>query len=141
MEVLEAKGLKKYDVLGKSDPFVELSTMPQSKEKTSVRKKTLTPTWNETKHVLVQVIGAAIIAAVSFRGNVLTSFRFFAMQEPRTQFLRVEMFDHDTFQPKVTGHHCPSSVEECDWESASPLCCEDPAAHHAHMDLVRCRSC
>lgn len=55
VEVIEAKGLKKYDVLGKSDPFIELSTQPLSKEKTSVKKKTLTPTWNETKHVLVQV--------------------------------------------------------------------------------------
>lgn len=72
--VIEAHGLKKYDVMGKSDPFLELSTLPQSKEKTSVKKKTVTPTWNETKHVLVQ--------------------------EPRTQFLRVEMFDHDVFQPK-----------------------------------------
>jgi len=74
VEVVEARGLKKYDVMGKSDPFIELSTLPQSREKTSVKKKTLTPTWNETKHVLVQ--------------------------EPRTQFLRVEMFDHDLFQPK-----------------------------------------
>jgi hypothetical protein len=74
VEVIEARGLKKYDVLGKSDPFVELSTLPLAKEKTSVKKKTLHPTWNETKHVLVQ--------------------------EPSTQFLRVEMFDHDLFQPK-----------------------------------------
>jgi hypothetical protein len=74
VEVLEARGLKKYDILGKSDPFIELSTQPLSKEKTSVKKKTLTPHWNETKHVLVQ--------------------------EPSTQFLRVEMYDHDLFQPK-----------------------------------------
>ncbi len=76
MEVVEAKGLKKYDVLGKSDPFIELSTMPQSKEKTSVKKKTLTPTWNETKYVLVQVRGATTIDAVSFRGHILTSLHF-----------------------------------------------------------------
>jgi C2 domain len=55
VEVLEARGLKKYDILGKSDPFIELSTQPLTKEKTSVKKKTLTPHWNETKHVLVQV--------------------------------------------------------------------------------------
>lgn len=55
VEVIEARGLKKYDVLGKSDPFIELSTQPLSKEKTAVKKKTLTPSWNETKHVLVQV--------------------------------------------------------------------------------------
>lgn len=72
--VIEAHNLKKHDVMGKSDPFVELSTLPQCKTKTSVKKKTLTPTWNESLHVLVQ--------------------------EPRTQFLRVEMFDHDLFQPK-----------------------------------------
>ena len=55
VEVVEARGLKKYDILGKSDPFVELSTLPLSKEKTAVKKKTLTPAWHETKHVLVQV--------------------------------------------------------------------------------------
>lgn len=55
IEVIEARGLKKYDVLGKSDPFVELSTLPLAREKTTVKKKTLAPTWNETKHVLVQV--------------------------------------------------------------------------------------
>lgn len=55
IEVLEARGLKKYDILGKSDPFIELSTQPLTKEKTAVKKKTLTPHWNETKHVLVQV--------------------------------------------------------------------------------------
>jgi C2 domain len=60
IEVLEARGLKKYDILGKSDPFIELSTQPLTKEKTSVKKKTLTPHWNETKHVLVQVRPAVI---------------------------------------------------------------------------------
>jgi C2 domain len=60
IEVLEARGLKKYDILGKSDPFIELSTQPLSKEKTSVKKKTLMPHWNETKHVLVQVRPAVI---------------------------------------------------------------------------------
>ena len=55
VEVLEARGLKKYDLLGKSDPFVELSTQPLTKEKTSTKKKTLKPHWDETKHVLVQV--------------------------------------------------------------------------------------
>lgn len=29
-----------------------------------------------------------------------------AVQEPSTQFLRVEMFDHDLFQPKVRRTPC-----------------------------------
>lgn len=72
--VIEANKLAPKDLTGKSDPFVVISTLPQCKEKTSVQKKTLSPTWNETLHVLVQ--------------------------EPHTQFLRVEVFDHDNFQPK-----------------------------------------
>lgn len=61
---MEARGLRKYNALGKSDPFVELSTGLQNKQKTSVRRKTLTPVWNETKHLLVQVLGAVSMHAV-----------------------------------------------------------------------------
>ena len=129
IEVLEARGLKKYDILGKSDPFIELSTQPLSKEKTSVKKKTLTPHWNETKHVLVQV-RPAVIPPDAGLGVVMCwwlthadgtqkckttrlSSVCLATQEPSTQFLRVEMYDHDLFQPKVIAGllilmHCVS---------------------------------
>lgn len=133
IEVIEARGLKKYDVLGKSDPFVELSTIPLAREKTAVKKKTLAPTWNETKHVLVQVRckcwylsiacldapahtaswqcrSSATMASTAFpagqsviycSAQEVTPAVAAAVQEPSTQFLRVEMFDHDLFQPKV----------------------------------------
>lgn len=63
MVVIEAHNLKKHDVMGKSDPFVEISTLPQCKEKSSVEKKTLTPSWNESLHVLVQVLSPHACAA------------------------------------------------------------------------------
>ena len=44
--------------------------------RTKVMHKTLKPQWNEELHVLVQ--------------------------EPTTQLLRVEMFDHDLFNPKAS---------------------------------------
>ena len=57
--------------------------------RTKVMHKTLKPQWNEELHVLVQ--------------------------EPTTQLLRVEMFDHDLFNPKAspkipleTTGHCRS---------------------------------
>ena len=46
-----------------------------AQSRTKVAHKTLKPQWNEELHVLVQ--------------------------EPTTQLLRVEMFDHDTFNVKV----------------------------------------
>ena len=48
-----------------------------AQSRTKVAHKTLKPQWNEELHVLVQ--------------------------EPSTQLLRVEMFDHDIFNVKVRG--------------------------------------
>ena len=50
-------------------------TFRPMQSRTKVAHKTLKPQWNEELHVLVQ--------------------------EPTTQLLRVEMFDHDTFNVKV----------------------------------------
>ena len=47
------------------------------KVETKVAKKTLSPVWEETFHILVQ--------------------------EPETQMLKVEVFDHDTISLKVAG--------------------------------------
>jgi Ca2+-dependent lipid-binding protein len=79
--VEEAKDLKKMDLLGKSDPFVELSVLTSHKERTDIKKRTLTPTWNQRIRLLVQ--------------------------EPTTQSLRLQMFDHDVvhINPKEMVTH------------------------------------
>lgn len=79
------------DTLGKSDPFVEMWTTTEHVEKTTVKKRTLAPVWNETLFVLVQ--------------------------EPRTQSLRVEMFDWDAINLTVSEARHVSS------ESCWPLVC------------------
>lgn len=141
IEVLEARGLKKYDILGKSDPFIELSTQPLTKEKTAVKKKTLTPHWNETKHVLVQVRPAVVLAGrwppcshllavcICRSVDMLRSMRHgvsVVTQEPSTQFLRVEMYDHDLFQPKVNEDVTPVPSQPC-----QPACSASAGAHFA----------
>lgn len=72
--VLEAKDLHKQDIGGKADPFVQLQTRVQDLEQTEHKKNTLTPVWNERKWLMVQ--------------------------EPKTQPLRVEVFDWDRINAK-----------------------------------------
>jgi len=43
-----AKGLRKADFLGKSDPYVELTFLSQQLQKSTMKRQTLNPTWNET---------------------------------------------------------------------------------------------
>ena len=48
LNVVEARDIDKMDSIGKTDPYCEI-TFPGSKMvKTSVKKNTLTPNWNET---------------------------------------------------------------------------------------------
>ena len=54
IEVLTADGLPRMDRLGTSDPYVEVYTMSNVVEKTTVKKNTLTPRWNERLWLLVQ---------------------------------------------------------------------------------------
>ena len=78
--------------------------------RTKIAHKTLKPQWNEELHVLVQ--------------------------EPTTQLLRVEMFDHDTFNVKVgrTSGGCSHSHESVhdrssSWRTLSRTClCCPPTA-------------
>ncbi|KAK9808833.1 hypothetical protein WJX72_004641 [[Myrmecia] bisecta] len=72
--VVEADGLRKMDLVGKSDPFVELYTRPEQVEKTAHKKHTLEPQWDATFWLLVQ--------------------------EPKTQLLRLQVFDHDSVHVK-----------------------------------------
>ncbi|BDA44378.1 Synaptotagmin-5 [Coccomyxa sp. Obi] len=74
VHVAQARDLKKMDAIGKSDPFVELYTQPTAVAKTEVQKRNLTPKWEEDKWLLVQ--------------------------EPKTQILRAQVFDHDAINLK-----------------------------------------
>ena len=49
MTVVECKGLKKMDILGKSDPFVQILLIPGKhvEMKTKVIKKNLNPVFDE----------------------------------------------------------------------------------------------
>ena len=69
VEVLSASGLPKMDTLGSSDPYIEMYTVSTVVEKTSVKKNTLSPVWNERLWMLVQ--------------------------EPETQFAYITMHDVD----------------------------------------------
>jgi C2 domain len=73
--VIKGRDLKKADLLGKSDPFVEAYTTAEQVEKTSVKKRTLEPEWKETLFLLAQ--------------------------EPATQNLRVELYDWDAVHLSV----------------------------------------
>lgn len=55
VKVQQAKGLKKTDVFGQSDPFCELTTDGKHSVATKVIRKTLEPRWDETFWLLVQV--------------------------------------------------------------------------------------
>jgi len=69
VHVISAKGLKSFDTLtGKSDPFVELSTITDEVLTTKVIKNNLSPVWNEVKYLPVL---------------------------EKDQSLRLEMFDYD----------------------------------------------
>ncbi|KAK9868031.1 hypothetical protein WJX84_002145 [Apatococcus fuscideae] len=75
VSVLEGRNMRKMDTIGKSDPWVELYTQPTHKEKTTHKKNTLDPKWsNEDFWMLVQ--------------------------EPKTQMLRVQVFDRDNINLK-----------------------------------------
>jgi hypothetical protein len=74
LNIVQAADLPSADRNGKSDPFVEVSAQATAVHKTRVVKASLDPVWNETLHVLVQ--------------------------EPKTQAVRVEVFDHDVINVK-----------------------------------------
>lgn len=72
--VEEANSLRKTDMIGSSDPFVELCTDENHVVATKVQKDTLTPKWGETFWLLVQ--------------------------EPNSQEMRVTVYDKDFFSAK-----------------------------------------
>nr|GMC50115.1 synaptotagmin-3 isoform X1 [Ipomoea batatas] len=76
VKVIRAMKLLKMDLLGLSDPYVKLSLSGDRlpARKTSIKKKTLNPEWNET-------------------------FRL-AVKDPESQVLHIDVFDWD----KVGGH-------------------------------------
>lgn len=54
VDVISATDIPRMDTLGKTDAYVEMYTMPHLIEKTSVKKNTLMPVWNERLWMLVQ---------------------------------------------------------------------------------------
>lgn len=76
VNVVRAVKLLKKDILGASDPYVKLSLTGESlpAKKTTVKKKTLNPEWNENFKLVVK--------------------------DPQSQVLRLQVFDWD----KVGGH-------------------------------------
>jgi Ca2+-dependent lipid-binding protein len=56
VEVLEAREIPRMDTMGTSDPFVKIFTDPKRVVKTSTKKNTLNPVWdNEIFYLMVQV--------------------------------------------------------------------------------------
>lgn len=54
VEVIEARDLPKVDALGSADAFVTVFTTAHIHEKTSIKKNSLNPAWNETLWLMVQ---------------------------------------------------------------------------------------
>lgn len=71
VNVVRAHKLLKKDLLGASDPYVKLSLTGEglSAKKTTVKKKTLNPEWNENFKLVVK--------------------------DPQSQVLRLQVFDWD----------------------------------------------
>lgn len=81
MNVVRARKLLKKDLLGASDPYVKLSLTGESlpAKKTTVKKKTLNPEWNENFKLIVK--------------------------DPQSQVLRLQVYDWD----KVGSNYALSS--------------------------------
>lgn len=63
MKVLRAMKLMKMDLLGLSDPYVKLKLNGEMlpSKKTTIKKKTLNPIWNETFKLVVKDPQAQIL--------------------------------------------------------------------------------
>ena len=69
-----AKGLRKADFMGKSDPYVELTFLSQQLQTSTTKRQTLNPLWNETfdfKGTRASFVrnGLGDVAAFSFFSN------------------------------------------------------------------------
>uniref|UniRef100_A0A1D1XZC8 Synaptotagmin-9 n=1 Tax=Anthurium amnicola TaxID=1678845 RepID=A0A1D1XZC8_9ARAE len=68
--VVEAKGLKDEDVIGKSDPYIELWLDKNYKQKTTTKSNTVNPKYNETftfhadghKHLHIKVMDKDLVS-------------------------------------------------------------------------------
>ena len=60
MKLASAEGLRKADVIGKSDPYV-VGTVGDSAFNSSTKLLTLDPTWNETFQLYVQHTDTAVL--------------------------------------------------------------------------------
>lgn len=54
IDVHSASNLPRMDTFGTADPYIEMYTVPEAIEKTSVKKNTQNPVWNEQLWLLVQ---------------------------------------------------------------------------------------
>ncbi|CAG8722682.1 35853_t:CDS:2 [Racocetra persica] len=68
--VVEAKDLKDEDIVGKSDPYIELWLDKNYKQKTTTKNNTLNPQYNETftfncdghKHLHIRVVDKDLVS-------------------------------------------------------------------------------
>lgn len=54
IDVIEARGLRKVDRIGSADPYVSIFSTAHVRERTSVKKQTTNPVWNERLWIMVQ---------------------------------------------------------------------------------------
>eukprot|EP00899_Mesostigma_viride_P003815 jgi/Mesvir1/13434/Mv16506-RA.3 len=58
--LVEARGLRKMDLLALSDPFVEMNTRATRTVRSSIKRRTLDPVWDESFDLLVEDRGAPL---------------------------------------------------------------------------------
>ncbi|KAI5056489.1 hypothetical protein GOP47_0028307 [Adiantum capillus-veneris] len=116
VKILNARKLRKADVMGKSDPYVKISLGDKTlSRKTQVKKGTLNPDWNETYTLVVQDPNTQVlelhvydwekVSAHDKLGMQVIPLASLAHEEPKvlTLDLRKNMDDNDPSNKKSRG--------------------------------------
>uniref|UniRef100_A0A7S0RQP9 C2 domain-containing protein n=1 Tax=Chlamydomonas leiostraca TaxID=1034604 RepID=A0A7S0RQP9_9CHLO len=115
VRVIQASGLKKVDVIGSADPFVEMTTDGKYTATTKVIRNTLEPKWGETFWLLVQ--------------------------EPTSQEAKVSVYDRDMFSAgdllklDVKGAFFAKELLGRTLVKLAPITSVEPAPHTAWYHL------